>query len=161
MRTLVVGLCLLMGATGWAAGDTKDDVPTLLKSLKSSDAKKRTSAAEELGHIGSIRAADAKDAIPALYDVLKKDRSANVRKAAATALGKMDPDPKEAVPALTKVLKEDKSPAVRAAAAGALAMLGPDAKDALPALQDAQQEKDRTVSRAAGMAIRAIRDKKK
>jgi HEAT repeat protein len=163
MTKLVAGLCvgwLLLFVAGAPARDSKDDVPALLKSLKNKDAKTRASAADELGHIGSIRAADAKEAVPVLLEVLKKDKNANVRKSAATAIGKMDPDPKEAVPALTEALK-DKVTTVRVAAAGALQMMGPDAKDALEALKDAQQDKDRAVSRAAGMAIRAIQAKKK
>jgi HEAT repeat protein len=163
MRTLpvVVGLgCLLVLTSGPALADTKEDVPSLLKALKSRNPKTRASAAEELGHIGAISAADAKEAIPALLGVLKKDSSSDVRKAAATAIGKMDPDPEKAVPALTQALK-DRTPGVRIAAAGALGQLGSDAKDAIPALQEAQKDKDRGVSRAAGMALRAIRGKKK
>src|SRR5437016_2348719 len=128
MRTLPVAFglgFLLVLAAGPALADSKEDVPSLMKALKSRNAKTRASAADELGHIGSIRAADAKEAIPPLLGVLKKDRDADVRKAAATAIGKMDPDPEEAVPALTEALK-DKAPSVRMAAAGALGMLGSD-----------------------------------
>jgi HEAT repeat protein len=149
---------LLNGA--FLRADGKDEVPGLIKELKNKDAKKRASAIDELGHIGSISAADARPAVPPLYEVLKKDRDANVRKAAATALGKMDPDPKEAVPALQTALK-DKSAAVRSAAATALAMMGPDARDALPDLEKLRQDKDRGVSRAAAMAVRAINGKRK
>ena len=72
----------------------------------------------------------------------------------------MDPDPQEAVPNFIEALK-DKAAPVRIAAAGALAILGEEAKDAIPALQEAQNDKDKGVSRAARMAIRSIRAKKK
>src|SRR5262249_7279828 len=138
----------------------KDDVPALIKALKNKSPKVRISAAEDLGHIGAVKASDAKDAIPPLFDLMKKDKNADVRKAAVAALGKMDPDPTEAVPAFMDALK-DKVPAVRAAAAGALGQLGPDAKDALSALREMQNDKDRNVSRAARMAIKSISGKKK
>jgi HEAT repeat protein len=146
---------------GPARADSKDeDVPSLIKALQNKDAKGRAAAADELGRIGAVHAADAKPAVPLLYKVLKNDLNAGVRKAAVAALGKMDPDPEEAVPAFKEALK-DKAPEVRAAAAGALGMLGPDAKDATSALQQALKDKDRRVSRAAGMALRAIQGKKK
>src|SRR5260370_11432403 len=137
MRTLPVALCtgcLLLVVAGPVLADSKDeDVPSLIKSLKNKNAKGRMAAADELGRIGSVHAADAKDAIPVLFEVLKKDSDAGVRKASVTALGKIDPDPEVAVPAFIAALK-DKAPGVRAAAAGALGMLGPDAKDATSAL---------------------------
>ncbi|HLN32681.1 MAG TPA: HEAT repeat domain-containing protein [Gemmataceae bacterium] len=159
---LVLSLgCLLVVTAGRSCADgKKDDVPSLIKDLKSKSPKVRISAAEDLGHIGAIRAADAKDAIPVLYEILKKDKDATVRKAAAAALGQMDPDPQEAVPNFIEALK-DKAAPVRIAAAGALAILGEEAKDAIPALQEAQNDKDKGVSRAARMAIRSIRAKKK
>jgi HEAT repeat protein len=136
----------------------QDDVKSLIKDLKSNNPKTRASAAEDLGHRGAVRAAEVKEAIPSIVEVLKKDRDANVRKAAATALGQVDPDPSTAVPALTAALR-DKAPSVRIAAAGSLGMLGGEAKDAVPALQEAQKDKDRAVSRAASMALRTIRKK--
>jgi HEAT repeat protein len=152
--------CLLGAMDAWAADTKKDEVPALVKELKNKNPKVRISAAEALGHIGAIRAADAKDAVPVLLDILKKDKDANVRKAAATALGQMDPDREQAVPGFIEALK-DKSPAVRMAAAGALSILGEDARDAIPALKEAQNDKDRGVSRAARMALRSITSKKK
>jgi len=164
MRTLAAILslvCLLGGTTNLSLADTKkSDVPGLIKELKSKDPKVRISAAEELGHIGAVRASDAKEAVPILLDILKKDKDANVRTAVVTALGKMDPDREQAVPSFTEALK-DKSPAVRIAVAGALATLGEDAKDAIPALKEAQNDKDRNVSRAARVALRSITTKKK
>jgi HEAT repeat protein len=156
----VVACLFFMVATAAHAEPKKEDVPELLKALKSGNAKKRISAADDLGHIGAIRAEDAKEAVPVLLDMLKNDRAAGVRKAVATALGRMDPDPQEAVPVLSKALK-DKDAGVRAAAATSLGQLGADAKDAVPALNEARKDKDRNVSRAAGMALRSIQGKKK
>ena len=135
---------------------TPDDVKLLVKELKSTNPRTRVSALEELGHRGAVRASEVKEAVSAIIEVLKKDRDANVRKAAATALGQVDPDPQLAVPALTTAL-HDKVPTVRIAAAGALGTLGNAAKESVPALQELQKDKDRAVSRAAMMALRAIR----
>src|SRR5437899_1492890 len=118
-----VACLFFMVATAAHAEPKKEDVPELLKALKSGNAKKRISAADDLGHLGAIRADDAKEAVPVLLDTLKNDRTAGVRKAVATALGRMDPDPQEAVPVLSKALK-DKDAGVRAAAATSLGQLG-------------------------------------
>jgi HEAT repeat protein len=154
-----MGLLLLVAAPA-AADPKKEDVPKLLKNLKNKDAKVRIAAAKDLGLIGAIRAADAQEAIPVLFEQLKKERDAEVRKAYLDSLGKMDPDPKEAVPAFKDALK-DRSPAVRVAAAGALGRLGKDAEEAIPDLENLQKDKDKNVIRAANMAIRSIRDQKK
>ncbi len=159
MKPLILILsCVLIHPTlAWA---DKDDLPTLLKEVKSKDPKVRASAARELGHIGAIRASNAKEAIPVLFDLLKKDKEAEVRRAAITALGQLEPDPERALPAFQEALK-DKSPQVRAAAAGALGMLGADAKEAVPELQKAEKDKDKAVSQAAKMALRNINMSKK
>ena len=162
MRALPVAICVICAAITCgelAPGQKEDDVKSLIKDLKSNNPKTRASAVEDLGHRGAVRASEVKEAIPSILDMLKKDRDANVRKAAATALGQVDPDPSTAVPVLTAAL-HDKVPSVRIAAAGALGMLGDGAKDAVPALQEAQKDKDRAVSRAASMALRTIRKKR-
>jgi HEAT repeat protein len=134
------------------------DVKSLVRELKSANPRTRISALEELGHRGAVRASEVKEAVSPIIEVLKKDRDANVRRAAATALGQVDPDPQLAVPPLTSAL-HDKVASVRIAAAGALGMLGNAAKEAVPALQELQKDKDRAVSRAAMIAMRAIRKK--
>jgi len=165
MKSLPIAVllgCLLLIVAGPATAESKkDEVASLIKDLKTKNAKARISAAKELGHIGAINAADTKDAIPVLLDLLKKDRDAGVRQAVAAALGRMDPDPEKAVPVFTERLKEDKNAGVRMAAATSLGQLGAEAKEALPALREAQKDKDRGVSRAAGMAIRNIEGTKK
>jgi HEAT repeat protein len=158
--TSVLGLVSVLGlAVPAPARDVKEDVAKLMKELKKGSAQSRALAADELGHIGAIRAADAKAAVPALVETLKKDKDANVRKAAANALGRMDAG-EEAVPALRAALK-DKAPVVRMNAASALGQLGADAKDAEQDLVAAQKDKDRGVSRAARMALRSIRSQGK
>ena len=142
------------------ADSKKGDVAGFLKDLKSKDAKTRAAAARELGHIGAVNVADGKEAVPVLLEVLKKDRDAGVRQAAATALGRMEPDPEKALSAFTAALK-DKNAGVRSAAATALGQMGAEAGEAVPALRDAQKDKDRGVSRAAAMAIRSIQGLKK
>jgi HEAT repeat protein len=137
-----------------AKADKKDDVARLIKELKAKDVKTRIAAAEELGHIGQVKKSLTEPSVPVLIDALH-DSDAGVRKAAASALGKVDPDVKLAVPALTDALKDKASP-VRQAAAGALGQIGPDAKDAVPALRETQKDSDRAVSRAANMAIQRI-----
>lgn len=144
----------LLALVPTAMADKKEDVARLMKELKSRDSKTRIAAAQELGHIGQIKKSLTEPAVPALIDALH-DSDAGVRKAAAEALGKVDPDVKVAVPALISALK-DKAPPVRQATASALGQIGPDAKDAVPALRETQQDSDRTVSRAAGMAIQRI-----
>jgi HEAT repeat protein len=155
----LMGLLFLV-ADSTAADPKKEDVPKLLKNLKSRDAKVRIAAAKDLGMIGAIRAADAQEAVPVLFDLLKKERNAEVRKAYLDALGQMDPEPKEAVPAFKDALS-DRSPVVRIAAAGALGRLGKDAEEAIPDLEKLQKDKDKNVIRAASMALRSIRDQKK
>jgi HEAT repeat protein len=151
---LIVGYCFA-AALPCQGRDVREDVAKLIKELKKGSAQTRAAAADELGHIGAVRAADAKPAVPALLESLKKDKDAGVRKSAANALGRMDAGT-EVVPALRDALK-DKAPIVRMNAASALGQLGADAKEAEPDLVAAQKDKDRGVSRAARMALRSIR----
>jgi len=163
MKVLIPFLCAVAlhvpASLSFGSDSLNDDIKAILKDLKNANPRTRASAIEEIGHRGAVRASDVKEAIPLVLDLLKKDRDANVRKAAATALAQMDPEPSVAVPALMQALR-DKVPNVRSAAASGLGLLGDAAKEAIPALQEAQKDKDRTVSRAAAMAIRSIRKKK-
>src|SRR5919201_639197 len=114
LKKIGTGIVLMM-LTSTALADKKDDVARLIKELKSKDVKTRISAAEDLGHIGQVKKSYTEPAVPGLIDALH-DSDAGVRKAAANALGKVDPDVNLAVPALTDALK-DKAPPVRQAAA--------------------------------------------
>jgi HEAT repeat protein len=153
LKRISAGLVLLALVPA-AMADKKEDVARLMKELKSKDVKTRIAAADDLGHIGQIKKSYAEPAVPALIETLR-DTDAGVRKAAANALGKVDPDVKLAVPALVDALK-DKAPSVRQAAAIALGLIGPEAKDAIPALRETQKDSDRAVSRAANQAIQRI-----
>lgn len=161
LSLLALGGLLALAVVAAASDVKKEDVPKLLKELKSGVPKTRATAAEDLGHLGAIRAEDTKPAVPLLLEMARKDSDAKVREAAAKALGRMGADPKEAVPVLTEALKKDKVMAVRVAAARALGQLGPDAKDAVPTLREVQQaaqkDKDKRLAQAAGDALRNIR----
>lgn len=148
MRTYHIGgiLCLLTACLALQGGGTvkKEDVPKYLKMLQTSNSgKERALAAEMLGKRGAISVADVKDAIEPLKTSLVKDVDANVRKAAATALGAIGAEPKETVSLLTDVVRKDASLDVKLAAALALGQFGPDAKSALPAINElAASQKD-------------------
>ena len=107
MKALTILLCvssLLLGVSRLRADAKPEQVPALIKVLKQGNAKARASAADDLGQIGAVHAADAKEALPILFGLLKTEGTASVRKSIVTALGKMDPDPKEAVPAFVAAL---------------------------------------------------------
>src|SRR5262249_35897374 len=105
-RIVLGGLVLLAGAPV-AADVPKEDLPRILKDLKHGNAKARAQAAADAGHLGAVRASDAKDAVPLLLNLAKKDSDAAVRKAAAEALGNVGADPEEAVPVLIDRLEND------------------------------------------------------
>jgi HEAT repeat protein len=135
----------------------KEDVPKNLNLLKTSKSPSdRAHAAEQLGLRGQLRASDVKEAIEPLLDAVKSDDSAQVRKAAATAIGRITPDAEKAVPVLTEALK-DKSTEVRMAAATALGAFRAEARSALSALRELASEKtNKKLSNAARQAIKAI-----
>jgi HEAT repeat protein len=154
-------------ADGLEAAGKQEEAKKYHDQLKTTkDAKKKVEALEELGKLGQIMKSLAEPAIP---DILKaaEDKSADVRKAAAEALGKCDPDPKDAVPALTKLLKEDKDDGVKIAAAHGLGYMGDTAQDATKDLREVAKAnrgsdgKPNKLGRAAGEALRSINGKKK
>jgi len=81
-----------------------------------------------------------------------QDRDAQVRKDAASILGRMGARAKEAMPALTKLL-QDKDSQVRYAALVALANLGPAAKDAIPAYAALLRDEEDKIRCAAAGAL--------
>ncbi len=161
MRTVILfaALPLLIPVAAARADADKATIPQLIKELRSSVPRTRMNAAQELGHLGAIRATDTKDAVPVLLAQIPKEKRPEVRRAFILALSKMDPDPQKAVPLFVRYLK-DRSPVVRSAAADALAQLGEEAREAIPALQEARNDKDKAVSRAARIALRSIQGKK-
>lgn len=163
LTVLIVG-----GLTLEADLPKPQQVPGLIKKLKDADAKVRLAAAEDLGHLGAVKAAAARPAVPTLVEVVKKDSDVKVRKAALAALGKMDPDAKLVVPALVEMVKNDKEEkSLRLAAITAIGGIGPNAKSAAPVLDELrkkelkkdEKERDRALMQAAGDALQAIRAK--
>jgi HEAT repeat protein len=169
-------VCLAIVAPAGAEIPRKQDLPRFIKELQSSsNARTRADAAEALGHRGAIKKADVLGAIEPLVKALKDDSAPTVRKAAATALGAIGPDPKVSVPPLIEALQDD-SIDVRIAAANALGSFGTDAREAVSALREAKAEAEkgftkkkgkksaaerqqRQLARAAGMALRSIMGK--
>src|SRR5262245_11242279 len=93
LLSLTVALAGLSGQQ--ALAQSKEDVPDLIKDLKSKDENVRIKAAIELGKIGE----DATAAIPALTAALK-DGSDEVRGFSIAALGSMKKEAKSAVPGI-------------------------------------------------------------
>jgi HEAT repeat protein len=160
MRTLIAfgtlaGVVLLADAS--ADTPKKEDAPKLINQLKTSaNAKLRALAADDLGKLGAIRASYAADAIDPLINALAKDKDADVRKAAAAALGEIGSEAEKVVKALTDALK-DTAASVKIAAAGALGQFGSEAKSALADLKDlASKKDDKKISQAAAAAVRQI-----
>ena len=166
--------CLALISNGDAQGKKKDtteplppradEVPKYLKMLAAPNGKDRALAAEKLGLRGMVNANDVVDAVDPLMKALEKDSEADVRKAAARALGNIQPDPKDTVPLLEAAVKNDKIMEVRLAAVIALGQYGPEARAALPTLRDfAGEIKDKKSQQAQTVlaAIKMISGKKK
>jgi HEAT repeat protein len=163
-RILGCAIILLAGLASLQAQVTtpkKEDVPKYLAMLKNSNAKDRALAAEMLGKRGQIQVKDVKNAIEPLLGVMKDDSVADVRKAAATALGSIGTQPKTVIPALVAALK-DKALPVNMAAVNALAAYGSEAREAVPALREfAKTKKDKKIMRAVNLAVKQINGKVK
>jgi HEAT repeat protein len=155
---VLLGLISVLAFVDDALAD--DDLAAVLKDLRSKNAGTRAAAAREVGRIGAVRAADAKEAVPSLLNMVRKDRDASPRRAAIDALGRIDPDPKEAVPVLLEALR-DKDAGVRQAAATALGQFPSEAPDIIQALRDTEKDKNKMVERAAKMSLKNLRDQKK
>src|SRR5262245_16360219 len=98
MRPLIgLGLAVLLLGLGESRGVglKKADVVKLIKTLQQSPSpRSRADAAERLGRHGAVRASDVADAVDPLIVRLKNDADPGVRRAAAEALGRIQPDPK-------------------------------------------------------------------
>ena len=90
--------------------------------------------------------------IPTLGDVLKGDKSAAVRAAAATGLGKSGEPAKSMINIILGALK-DADASVRAASADAIGRIGLDVKAAVPPLNDLLKDADAGVRVAAVFAL--------
>ncbi len=165
-RALVFGIvCLLGGAVALEAQSPKEEANGYIKDLRESkDAKVRAKALDELGRLGSLRASLTKEAIPDMMAALK-DKDSEVRRAAAGAIGKVDPpDAKAVFDALMTIIKNDKEEAkVRTAAMRSLVGLGDTARSAvgtLKKIQEAEKDKNKMLSRTAGDVAKALGGKK-
>lgn len=161
----VAGLFALMLPGAVEAAGKAEEAKKHLETLKTSkDAKKKAEALTELGKLGQIMKSLAEPAIPDMMKALE-DKDATIRKAAAEAIGKCDPDPKEVVPVLVKMMKEDKDEGVQLGAIHGLASMTDKAKDAMPDLREIVKtnkadQKSKT-GRAAQDALRSIQPKRK
>ncbi len=130
-----------------------DNIPVLIKDLKSLNSQRRESAAEYLGGKGL----EAKEAIPALIEAMDDEVEHN-RAKIAEALGKMGPAAKDAVPKLIDaILAEYKQYQwVPSYAALALGNIGAEAKEAVPALIQVLREKRANCNTEAVLALGKI-----
>lgn len=124
MKKLLGLVCAALLATT-ARGE---DVAGLIKNLRDKDPEVRRAAAKGLADAG----AEAKPAVSALGDAVKKDKDMFVRRFAAQALGALGEDARDAIPALATALNDEKKE-VAEASANALGKIGPSA---VPALMD-------------------------
>jgi HEAT repeat protein len=155
---LICAIAVLAGGQeARADAPKKQDMPMYLKMLQtSSNAKDRAFAAEQIGRRGQIQVADVKSAIDPLLSAVKKDNSADVRRAAVAALGNIATQPETIVPALMEALK-DKSINVNLAAVTALGQYGMEARQAIPALREfAKSKKDKKIMRMVNLAVKQI-----
>jgi HEAT repeat protein len=108
-------------------------VPALIDVLKSKRKRTWPHAATALKQLGIF----AKDAVPALTEVVKQTEDRLTLSLAIDALGAVGPDAKSAVPQLLDVLRSDKAEAKqsRTHAVVALGKIGPAAVDAMPVLE--------------------------
>ena len=128
--------CAVAGRVLFSGTPKKQDVPALIRALRS-DTKSRTAAAWELSRLGS-----AAEAAPALIEALESEDK-HARNFAVIALGMVGPPP-ETVSFLVKVMKDAgslKPPQLnyrypRASAALVLGLMGSQAKEAVFALAD-------------------------
>jgi HEAT repeat protein len=131
------------------AGLGKPVVPMLIKALKDNP-ESRPRVAAVLAQIGL----DAKEAAPALAEVVADDKNPEVRREALFALAAIGPGAADQASAVAAVLKEDDE-RLRALAAYALGKMGPGAISAKAALQK-QLEGEEFSALAAAWALAHI-----
>lgn len=121
---LAVGLVLAAGYDDLAQAGKAEDAKKALEQLKTAkEAKKKVEALNDLGKLGQIQYAYAEEAVPSIYKALD-DTDADVRAAAAKAIGMIGPEGEEVVTKLTELIKGDKEESVQIAATQGLAYLG-------------------------------------
>ena len=129
--TLMCGLFTVAASSGLVAG-TKDNEAKKYTELlqKSKDPKVRLDAIERIGELAQINKKLGEAAVPYIKDALK-DNDTEIRKAAAKAYGRCDPEDSEAVQNLVDVMKNDKDDSVKMSAAFGLQAMGEKAKVAV------------------------------
>ena len=132
---------------GWIGPAAKAAVPTLLKTLDSTDPSMRQQVVDSLGRIGPV----TKEVVPALLKALA-DEENGVRYHAAEALGSIRPVDKAVIPSLIKAAK-DGYPTVRKYAIRSLGKIDPTAKGVLPVLLAALKDPAGNVRRTAAEIV--------
>lgn len=102
--------------------------------------------------IKDMRKEDTRKLVAILADVLKAEKSVQVRATVAAALGKVGEYAKTILNGMAEALK-DPEPTVRAAVAEALGRIGDDAKGAVPALKPLLKDADAGVRLSAAFAL--------
>lgn len=155
-RRLSLSLIAVILIAAPAFASKAEDAARYTKILKSSKiTSEKITAAIEIGKLATIRKSYGKEAIPYLFEACK-DKDANLRAAAAEALGRAySEDDNKAVETLHDMLKSDKSDAVRVAVINGLVAQGIKAKEVIPTLRKIVQDEPK--SRVAGAARNAVR----
>lgn len=138
--SLCAGFFVLALAPSLEAGTKDAEAKKLTEELKKSkDPKVRAEKIEEIGKLAQINKKLGEGALPEITQALE-DKDEGVRKAAALAYGRCDPDHSDSVQKLTKLLKDDKDMGVRKNAALGLGSMGEKAKSAVPTMRQVMQE---------------------
>ena len=154
-------VALLMAPESVALAGKRDDAVKATATLKSGSPKDKVAAMAELGKLGQIQKSLVTDAEPIIVKLLD-DKDAELRAAAARAIGMIDPDVKEVLPKLRKMLADDKVESVRIAAANGIAAMGTNGKPALGDLRKVMGDNDKKtkIYRAAMNAAKSVNPKK-
>jgi HEAT repeat protein len=168
------------GALAEMAPGSKNAIPALLKILRSNESGYQARAAEGLAKFGAevvptliqlvpqpgaVKALGligpaAKDAVPALTDMLKDRKNPWAIQNAVDALGRIGPAAKDAVPALTELLKENHprrpgpdNGGIRLGTAAALVRIDPRNDFARKVLKECRTDPNDSVRLAASAAL--------
>jgi HEAT repeat protein len=140
----------IQSSAAWALGDFGPSaVPALVVALGHTDDDVRGWSAVALGHIG----VEAREAVPALIEVVKSRNCTKSRSSAAVALGCIKSE--VAIPVLIDAVKDNDAD-LRRVAAFALREFGAKAKPAVPTLIHALSDSDMYVRQHAGWALQEI-----
>jgi HEAT repeat protein len=140
----------------------KEEIPKAINKLKTGTDREKADAAEAIGHRGSLRASDVKEAMAPLREALFKEKDERVRAAAAKALGAIGSEPQETVMLLLKALQADKSDNVKSAAIIGIGRMPSEAAPAVPEIRRiAMDKKNKKLSNTARQVLKTLKVKKK